>query len=145
MKVKCLNKIIKVVRNENSSWVYTLEEDVTYVFKGLTSRYASYFHKSKLIGVQSDDRLTILKGYSWNGISFFPDTDKTLKESLLHDFGYQFGELFATRRQIDKMFYLLRKQEGNWCPTCFYIILLSFGDLFFFQEPKLVSIEQTNI
>ena len=81
-------------------------------------------------------RLSIERGYAWNGNTLFIDTKTNMLSSLVHDALYQLiqeGELnFKYKSTADDMLKILMIQNGAWIATAnlFYYAVAIFGGNF---------------
>ena len=133
MSLLCKNKVNWLFKLEkNYSWESGLRLENDYVY------FDANKNKVRLI-VEKNGRITITKGYCWNGCSpkvcIFdinvgtPDgvvhrksgRPKTYFASLVHDALYQFRKVDApyTRRQADACFLRLMK-DSDFCLRNFY-------------------------
>jgi hypothetical protein len=130
-------------------WLYRLEEDFTWPSKHATGTRLLFRDKKGVVRLilEPDGRITVTKGYAWNGCSpkvcfwdFLVGTPegvvhavtekrKTYFASLLHDALYQFipDGLPLKRRHADRIFRdLLRESDfAPWLP--YWLAVYAFG------------------
>jgi hypothetical protein len=140
MSLFCKNKVSWLFKLEkNYSWESGLHFSSDYVYRDAKG-------KVRLI-IEADGRVTVTKGYSWNGCSpkvcFFdinigtPDgvvhkqtgRPKTYYASLVHDALYQFRKVDApySRRQADACFLRLMKESDFLLRYIYWAAVRVFG------------------
>ena len=110
-------------------WKYTTTEEVVYdTGWDVPNAILTPFIELTLCG-----RLTISKGYSFDGASGAIDTDTVMKGALLHDSCYQLlrgGKLPQEyRKKADKLFYKVNVEEGmfEFRAMYMYLAVRAFG------------------
>jgi len=147
--MKCTKTVKWLYRNEeNFSWQSNLKVNQDYVFRDKKG-------KIRLI-IGDDGKLTITKGYTWNGCSpkicildlFIGTPDgavyaptgkpKTYYASMVHDALYQFldAEVPITRAQADKCFLQLMEESEFVLSGIYWFAVHTFGHLFWKGKRK---------
>ena len=80
-------------------------------------------------GYIKNNFLIIYGGYSWDGATVVPDTDKTYIASLIHDFLYQYK--VCKRKDADKIFYDRLLYDKFEFSGLYYIGVRLFGYYFY--------------
>ena len=81
----------------------------------------------KYIHLYEDGKLTVEKGYLWDGASGGADTDNFMRASLIHDAlcdCYQYSWLpqtFNVRLLIDKELYRICRADGMWLVRAWWV------------------------
>lgn len=111
------------------TYKFTLDKEVSIIV-GISEKVShKYF---KLV----DGTLTINKGYSWDGMSFYPDDDTTYLASLYHDCLYQIIRLklidHKYKAVADKLLYdtLIKNGHPKIKALICYIAVTLLGNLF---------------
>jgi len=135
---------VKVVRG--GPWIFKLTEDFTLVTdcKGITFR-------SDWFTITEDGRMTIRKGYAWDGNSVKLDVcdlfiigtpdgvidvqtmkPKTWYASLVHDALYQYyGYHGLLRSEMDLIYLLLARKAGFFPAPLYYAVIRLLGWAFY--------------
>lgn len=115
-------------------WRYTLSSSGVFEFIGVVAPDCTIRHNERLLGFVKDNRLTIMSGYAWNGMSFYPETDDNQIDSLIHDFLYQTGLL--PRKEAD----LILKNMSSLHDkkhSLIYAGVRLFGGLFYAKDKNI--------
>ena len=75
--------------------------------------------------ISENGLLFIKEGYKWDGITVAPDTDRTYKAGLIHDFLYEYRPI--NREIADRIFYKQLKSDGFKFAKLYYIGVKMFG------------------
>lgn len=104
-------------------WKYTTTEEVIYD----TGWNVSNAILTPFIELTLNGRLTITKGYSFDGASGAIDTDTVMKGALIHDALYNLlrdAKLPQSyRKDADKLFYKVNVEEGMFEVRAYYMYL----------------------
>jgi hypothetical protein len=93
---------------------YITTADARFLFEGIVVGDCDIFIEKRLVGRVRKNRLTIFKGYVWNGMSFYRDNDDNKMASLLHDFIYH--SALIKRKVSDIILHsMIRPTDGNHC------------------------------
>ncbi len=99
------------------NWNYKVYEDVFYK---LEYSYPLIEHEYFKI---HNHGMWIYKGYTWDGATGIPDTDKTISVSLPHDAFYQsFREGYLPReykKKVDEELEIMYKERSSWFTSWF--------------------------
>jgi hypothetical protein len=89
MKVTILNRPT-FYTDFDEQWAYTTTNSVSWEIVGLEIPNCNiYSTHDKYLGCVKNGILTIRGGYSFDGMTNYPDTAQNLTDALLHDFLYQ--------------------------------------------------------
>lgn len=89
MKVTILNRPT-IFTDFAEKWAYTTTNPVSWIIDGLDiSDCNIYSDHEKFLGYVRSGKLTIRAGYSFDGMTNYPDSAQNLTDALLHDFLYQ--------------------------------------------------------
>lgn len=148
--MKCNNTVKWLYRNEkNYSWQSDLKVNKDYAFRDKTGKIR--------LTIETDGKLTVLRGYTWNGCSpkfcFLdlllgtPDgavyaptgKPKTYYASMVHDALYQFldAEAPITRAQADACFLQLMEESDFVLRGPYWFAVRIFGRLFWHRNRKV--------
>lgn len=117
---------------------YTLEETYT-----VQTPIKSYYIKHEYFKLSPGGQLTILKNYSWDGATLFPDIKSVIRGSLAHDCLYQAFKLkllpLSLRPLADKLLKDNCIEDGasRILANFIYVGVRSLGDILNKDEPKV--------
>lgn len=75
----------------SKKWRYVSSTSGVFELVGVQVPDCVIRHRGKLLGFVKDNVLTIMAGYAWNGMSFYPEKEENIIDSMIHDFFYQTG------------------------------------------------------
>ena len=137
-----------------SQWLFTLNEDFVWQSPFIPKHAAKFSDElgRTWLTIEEDRFITIHKGYAWNGcsptiqlfdwgyigtpngsIDLINGVSKTHNASLIHDALYQFMDKPAmpySRKQMDRLFLALLKEEKFSLRYVYYAGLRLFGGLY---------------
>ena len=115
---------LPIVEINKGKYKYTLLKD--FVF--FSDQLKNVKFKNKYVDIWNGV-IIVKEGYSWDGCSYAPDTERTLAASLVHDVLYQFR--VVDRNKCDKIFYeLLVLYDFNFS-LLYYAGVRTFGWIFY--------------
>ena len=128
MKAKILNRPT-LSTDFAGKWLYTTTNPVSWEIEGVEIPDCNVYHGEVFLGYCRKNKLTIRKGYAYDGMTNYPDTPQNLADALLHDFLYQ--SALVTRRQAD--LFLKASMEHNKTPNkwAVYFAVRAFGWIHF--------------
>jgi len=100
MKVTLLNRPV-FSTDWNEKWLYTTTVSTSYDIDGVKIPDCDISSDKMTLGHVRDNVITIAKGYSFDGMTNYPDTAQNLPDALLHDFLYQTA--LVSRRDADRL------------------------------------------
>lgn len=120
---------------KGGKWKYVTSTAGVFEFVGIKVNDCTIRYNGKLLGFVRDNCLTIMAGYAWNGMSFYPESKKNKIDSLLHDFFYQTGLIPRSSADLilRNMASLHDKKSG-----IIYLGVRTAGWLFYAKDPSIV-------
>jgi len=122
-------------------WLYCTTNPVSWIIDGVTIPDCNIYSNEVFLGYYRSGKLTIRKGYAFDGMTNYPDTPQNLADALLHDFLYQ--SAICTRKEADQL--LKASMEHNKTPHKWvvYLAVRAFGWIHFGTE-KTIRIVKTD-
>lgn len=140
MKAELLNRPT-LHTDFNKKWLYCTTNPVSWIIRGVDIPDCNIYSGEVFLGYYRSGKLTIRKGYAFDGMTNYPDTPQNLADALLHDFLYQTA--ITTRKQADQL--LLASMAHNKTPNrhVVYFAVRVFGFIHFGDE-KTIRIVKTD-
>jgi len=134
MKVTTLTKLI-ISTDYSQEWAYTYHQDMMYHVEGHTLKDCeAYFDNKKLLTV-SENTITIHKGYSFDGMTCYPDDSANLAWAGLHDALYQ--TRIVQRKVADDMLRSGLRSHGKKDRYLVHLGVRLFGWLCYKKSPHI--------
>jgi Protein of unknown function (DUF1353) len=112
MKVTLLNRPT-LHTDFKKKWQYCLTNPVSYLIEGVEIPDCNVFSDhDQFLGYVRSNKLTIRKGYAFDGMTNYPDSAQNLSDALLHDWLYQTG--IVSRLDADRL--LRASMKSNQTP-----------------------------
>jgi len=134
MKVTPTTKLI-ISTDYSKEWAYTLHQDmVYYVANHDLADCEVWFAKKKLMTVLQQN-IIIHAGYSFDGMTCYPDSSANLSAALLHDALYQ--SRLVSRKVADNMLRAVLRAQGQSDRFLVHLGVRLFGWLAFRHDPHI--------
>lgn len=88
MKIEILTELNQNKKPEKK-WLYELQSHMDYRIEGVHMPDCDIYSFFTRIGFIRNGVLRINKGYAYDGMTGYPDSEENLPAGLLHDFAYQ--------------------------------------------------------
>lgn len=88
MKIEILTEL-KQNKKPEKKWLYELQAHMDYRIHGVYTPNCDIYSHRKMIAMVRNGVLRILKGYAYDGMTGYPDSEENLPAALLHDLAYQ--------------------------------------------------------
>lgn len=102
---------LKLSTDYNADWAYTLTSDMCYWVTGAVIPDCEAWHGKRLLVSVFKGVIVVHKGYSFDGMTCYPDNAANLAGACLHDALYQTG--IVSRKMADDMLRSVLKAQGQ--------------------------------
>ena len=134
MKVTPTTKLI-ISTDYSKEWAYTLHQDMAYYVIGHDMANCEvWFAQKKLMSVIGQS-IIIHAGYSFDGMTCYPDSSANLAAALLHDALYQ--SRLVPRKVADDMLRAVLRAQGQSDRFLVHLGVRLFGWLAFRHDPHI--------
>jgi len=134
MKVTPTTKLI-ISTDYAKEWAYTLHQDMSYYIIGYDlTNCEVWFDRKKLMTVLQQN-IIIHAGYSFDGMTCYPDSSANLSAAALHDALYQ--SRLVPRKVADDMLRAVLRAQGQNDRLLVHLGVRLFGWLAFRHNPHI--------
>ena len=134
MKVEVLNFPVLNI-DYSREWSYCSTNPVSTIIEGIEIPDCEIYCGEVYLGYSIKNKVTIRKGYAFDGMTSFPDTTKNIACAMWHDFFYQTA--LISRLNADKILRMMMEQNGAKGSRAVYLGVRLFGWSHYGKQKKI--------
>lgn len=129
---------LKLSTDFSADWAYTLTADMCYAVRGIVVPDLEAWHGKRLLLSTYKGIVVVHKGYSFDGMTCYPDSAANLSGACLHDALYQTGAV--SRKTADDMLRAVLKAQGQPDRHLVHLGVRLFGWLAYKSNPEVTIV-----